>query len=102
ATGRGAALAAGSGPRHLVFGLGERFAYVINELTSTITVFACGDDGSLREVQTEAPWAGKAATFHTGAEIEVHPNGRWLYASNRGYDSIVTCAIDAVSGRLLK
>jgi 6-phosphogluconolactonase len=91
----------GSGPRHLVFRPDGRFAYVINELNSTVTSFAYdADQGRLRELATvstlPAGFDGKSA----GAEIAVEPSGRWLYTSNRGHDSVVRFAIDPEAGTL--
>jgi 6-phosphogluconolactonase len=79
----------GAGPRHLVFGPGERRAYVINELASTVTTMAWdATNGRLTpgaSVTTlPADFSGKSTT----AEIALHPNGSVLYGSNRGHDSI--------------
>jgi 6-phosphogluconolactonase len=99
-TAAGAAVVpAGSGPRHVVFGADGRFMYVINELTCTLSVIpydAAG--GEMRDIQTIAVWPEKEGA--SGAEIEVHPNGRLLYASNRGVDSIAVCEIDGGTGKL--
>jgi 6-phosphogluconolactonase len=79
----------GSGPRHLAFHPKADFACVINEMLSTISVFArTPATGALRLAQTistlPADFSGKSST----AEIFVHPNGKFLYGSNRGHDSI--------------
>jgi len=98
-----AALAPGSGPRHLSFHPGGRYLYVINELALTVTVFARDvATGGLTEVQTISTLpAGQAAdpAFST-AEVVVHPSGKFLYGSNRGHDSIVVYAIDQATGTL--
>jgi len=91
----------GSGPRHLTFRPDGRFAYLLNELSSTIVVFAYEPrHGVLKEDQTistlNPDFAGKSAA----AEIAVHPSGKFLYASNRGDDSIAVFAIDAKKGTL--
>ena len=96
-----AALPPGSGPRHLAFGKSGAFAYVIGELSSTVTAFAYdAAQGSLKSVQTvptlPAGFAGKSYP----AEIAVSPDGRFLYGSNRGHDSIASFAIDAATGLL--
>jgi 6-phosphogluconolactonase len=78
----------GSGPRHLSFHPNEKFAFVINELDSTITAieYNNGSFKKLNSVKTlPTDFTGQNAT----AEIEVHPNGRFIYGSNRGHDSIV-------------
>jgi len=106
-----ASLAAGAGPRHLVFHPDGRFAYVVNELDLTVTAFAYdADAGELTEVQTIStlpdsvtarpnPSAGYPAGYST-AEIQVHPSGRFLYASNRGHDTIAVFTIDQETGEL--
>jgi 6-phosphogluconolactonase len=95
------ALAPGSGPRHFAFHPGGRFAYVINEMLSTVTAFRYeGSKGTLTAVQTIGTlpegWQGSSST----AEVVVHPNGRFLYGSNRGHDSLAIYAIDGATGRL--
>ena len=85
----------------MAFHPNRRFAYVINEMSNTITVFSRGEDGgSLTEVEevTTLP-AGYAETTHT-SDIHLSSDGRFLYGSNRGHDSIAAFAVDAVSGRL--
>lgn len=94
-------VAPGSGPRHFAFHPDGRHAYVINELTSTVVAFDYdAKAGTLREIQTlsalPADWSGKSWAAH----ILVHPSGRFLYASNRGHDSIAIFAIDEKTGRL--
>lgn len=96
-----AMLQPGSGPRHLAFHPNGRFAYVINELRSTVTVFAYDPKkGSLKELQTVSALPKDFTGNSTCAEIAVHPNGKSLYASNRGHDSIVVFAIDSRKGTL--
>ncbi len=97
----GAALPAGSGPRHLAFHPDGRRVYVINELLSTVAVFGYrGDRGVLEAGQTvstlPAGWQGRSTT----AEVVVHPSGRWLYASNRGHDSLAVFKVSAADGSL--
>jgi 6-phosphogluconolactonase len=93
----------GSGPRHFAFHPSERFAYVINEMTCTVTAFACdANAGRLETLQTittlpEGVTAGRGLST---AEVQVHPSGRFLYGSNRGHDSITVFAIDEATGRL--
>jgi 6-phosphogluconolactonase len=95
-TGEPAVLPPGSGPRHAAFGNGDRFIYVINELTYTLSVFS--NDNPPREIETIRVWEDKPNA--SGAEIEIHPNGKFLYASNRVHDSIAICSIDRNTGRL--
>jgi len=97
-----AAVRPGAGPRHLAFRRDGRFVFVVNELASTLSAFAFDPRrGALAEVETVSTLpAGFAGTNNTCAEVAVHPNGRFVYASNRGHDSIVTFAVDPASGRL--
>jgi 6-phosphogluconolactonase len=91
----------GSGPRHLAFHPSGRYAYVINELTSTVTVFAYdAAKGELAPIETVTSLPeGFQGTSYT-AELEVSRDGRFLYGSNRGHDSLVAYRIDPASGRL--
>ena len=91
----------GAGPRHLSFGKDGRNAYVINELDSTVVAYAYRpSDGALTPIQavTVLPqgYMGEA----TAAEVRVHPNGRFVYGSGRGPDTIAVFAVDAASGTL--
>ena len=91
----------GAGPRHFTFHPNGRFAYVINELDSTITAFAYQSArGALRPVQTVPTLPGGFSGASTCAEVLVSPSGKYLYGSNRGHDSIVVFAIDGRTGRL--
>ena len=97
-----ASLAPGAGPRHIAFHHGGKVLYVVNELNATVTAFTydplAGQIGkTLQTISTEPPgYTGP----HSTAEIAVHPSGRFLYASNRGYNSIVGYRIDPTTARL--
>jgi 6-phosphogluconolactonase len=96
-----APLTPGAGPRHMVFRPDGRFAYVINELHSTVTAFGYdAEAGALRELQTVSSLPRHFDRANTGAEIDVHPSGRFLYVSNRGHNSVVLFRIDAAAGTL--
>ncbi len=98
-----AALPPGSGPRHLVFHPGNRFAYVINEMLCTMTAFRYdAARGTLTEFQTIStlPPGEPVPKGTSTAELQVHPSGKFLYGSNRGHDTIVVYAIDAATGQL--
>jgi 6-phosphogluconolactonase len=91
----------GAGPRHIAFRPDGRFAYVINELDSTITAFAYDAAvGSLRELQSVSTLPPSFDGSNTTAEIAVHPNGKFLYGSNRGHDSVSLFEIDEDEGTL--
>ena len=87
----------GVGPRHLVFHPTQDLLYVINELAATISVIAyeraTGRFGELQQsVATEAlPYVGE----HLSAAIALHPSGKFLYASNRGQNSVACFALRA-------
>ena len=91
----------GSGPRHFVFSHDGKFVYVINEIGGTITVFHyVATNAAMTEVQTISTLPKDFATNNTAAEIALHPNGKFLYASNRGHDSIAVFAVDRETGKL--
>ena len=78
------------------------YAYVVNELRFTVTVFAYSwKEGSLTELQTASTLPKDFAGTSTCAEIAVHPNGRFLYAANRGHDSIAVFVIDRRNGTII-
>ena len=96
-----AKVAPGAGPRHFAFHPSARFAYVINELDSTVTAFRYdAKGGALTSVETVSTLPDGFDGQNTTAEIEVHPSGRFLYGSNRGHDSIVIFAVDGEKGTL--
>jgi 6-phosphogluconolactonase len=96
-----ARLEPGAGPRHMVFRPDGRFAYVINELSSTVTTFAYDRErGVLRDVQTVSTLPEHFDGVSTGAEIDVHPSGKWVYASNRGHNSVALFDVDPAKGTL--
>jgi 6-phosphogluconolactonase len=92
----------GVGPRHLVFNSSGKFVYVINELSSTITVYSYAlRDGAMAPLQTISTLPGGFAGLNTAAEVVLHPSGKFLYASNRGDDnSIAVFAADPKKGTL--
>lgn len=101
APGAGATLPAGAGPRHLAFHPNGRYAYVVSELGSAVTSFQYD---RVRGALT-APHALPAAPpgfrgENLPAEIAVHPSGRFVYASNRGHDSIAVFRVDPATGQL--
>ncbi len=96
-----AIVAPGAGPRHFTFHPEGRHAFVINELNSTITAFTYNPDtGSLVETNTLSTLPGNFSGDNYCADIHVHPNGRWVYGSNRGHDSIVIARFDAAANDL--
>ena len=91
----------GAGPRHLTFHPNGQRAYLMNELNSTVTALAYDTaTGQFRELQTLSALPADYAGANSCADIHVAPNGRFLYASNRGHNSIAVFRIDQASGTL--
>ena len=91
----------GAGPRHFAFHSNGRWAYNINELDSTMSVFTYdGARGTLKELQTVVTLPAGFSGKNSCAEVQVAPSGRFLYGSNRGHDSIVAFSIDQTTGKL--
>lgn len=91
----------GAGPRHFTFHPNNKFAFLINELDSTIVSLAYdAKRGTLQEIQTVSalPEDYRGASFC--ADIHVSPNGKFLYGSNRGHDSLAAYRIDEKTGNL--
>ena len=85
----------GTGPRHLVFHPNGKFAYLVGELTSEIVVLAYNAaDGSFKTVQTVSSIPDTHTTFNSGSAVRVTEDGRFLYSSNRGHNSIAVYAIN--------
>jgi 6-phosphogluconolactonase len=91
----------GAGPRHIAFAPSGRFMYAVNELSSTVAVFACeSGQGALVRKQTVPTLPKGFAGKNTAAEIAVDAAGRFLYVSNRGDDSLAVFGIDPDDGHL--
>ena len=91
----------GAGPRHLAFHPNGRLACLINELDSTL--ISCAWDarqGEFREIQTVPTLPESFKGTNYCADVHFHPNGRFVYGSNRGHDSLAIWRIDPQSGRL--
>jgi len=91
----------GSGPRHVRFHPNGKWIYVINEMGCSISCFNWDSDkGTLIEFQNISTLPKDFTNTSTCAELEIHPNGKFLYCSNRGHNSIAVFAIDQISGQL--
>ncbi|RNI31479.1 lactonase family protein [Rufibacter latericius] len=92
----------GAGPRHLTFHpKNKRFAYVINELNSTLTTFTYNpDNGTLTEVETVPTLPVGYTGENACADIHVSADGKFLYGSNRGHNSIVVFSINQDTNKL--
>lgn len=96
-----AKLPPGTGPRHVAFAPNNKFVYVVDELNSTVTAFTYDAQGGvLSQIQTISTLPAGFSGANDAAEIHIHPNGKFLFASNRGHDSIVVFSIDQHNGKL--
>ncbi len=85
----------GSGPRHMDFHPTKDIAYVMNELNNSVSVLNYEpDSGTLTEFQTLTSLPASFNEWNSTADIHVHPNGKFLYSSNRGHNSIASFSID--------
>ncbi len=89
----------GSGPRHFTFHPNGRFAYVIQEMSSTITGFTY-KSGALNAFQTVKTLPDDYTGRKWSADIHISPDGRFLYGSNRAHESLAIFSIDQKTGRL--
>ena len=94
----------GGGPRHMRFSTDGKFIYLLNELTLSVTTFAWdAAKGTAKTLTTEpalSEQVKEGETFNSSAEILVHPNGRFVYSSNRGHDSVSVYRATPKSGKL--
>jgi 6-phosphogluconolactonase len=94
----------GGGPRHMKFHTSGQFVYVLNELSLSVTAFSYdANQGRMTAMQTipTVPEEVKAKEmFASASEIRVHPSGKFVYAANRGHDTITAFRIDQKSGLL--
>lgn len=95
------AVAAGVGPRHFLFSPGARFAYLVCEMGSRVIAFSYdAAHGSLHPIQAISTLPSNYKGADASAEIQMDPQGRHIYVSNRGHDSIAVFSIDRRSGKL--
>jgi len=91
----------GAGPRHLTFHPEGHWAYLENELNSTVTALAYdAQAGTFREIQTLSTLPAGFTGENSGADVHVSPDGRFLYTSNRGDNSLAVFSIAPADGRL--
>jgi 6-phosphogluconolactonase len=91
----------GAGPRHLTFHPNGRWAYLENELGSTVSALTYdAKAGAFQEIQTQTQLPASFAGENSGADVHISPDGRFVYTSNRGDNSLAVFAIDGGSGRL--
>jgi 6-phosphogluconolactonase len=97
----GAKVKGGLGPRHFALHPGHKFAYGLNEMGSAVTAFAYdAATGAMKELETVSTLPADFHGSSNSAEIQLDPKGSFVYASNRGHDSITVFAIDQKTGKL--
>lgn len=92
--------AKGAGPRHFQFNTDKSFLYVINELDATVTVYERDDEGSYNPIQTENTLAPDWKGGKSCADIHLSPDGKFLYGSNRGENTIVIFSVNNKTGKI--
>lgn len=91
----------GCGPRHIDFHPNGKFAYIITELSSEIIALEYSPSKcNFREIQYISTLPDSYNNENLGGAIHISPDGHYLYASNRGHDSIAVFSIDSLSGKL--
>lgn len=95
-----AALKPGTGPRHATFSHDGNFMYVLGEMQSSVTVFKNDARETFRQVQRISALPDGFSGRNDAAEIAIHANGKFLYTSNRGHESIAVFTIDPKTGTL--
>jgi len=91
----------GAGPRHFAFAPSGRFVYLINEIGSSVTAFSFDERrGTLAKLETVSTLPKDFKGANDCAEIAVSRDGRFLYGSNRGHNSVAVFAIDPGKGTL--
>ena len=96
-----ASVAPGSGPRHTAFDPRGRYVYAINQTANSIVRFGWNSDrGVLTQFETISTLPEGFKGENTGSEILMHPSGKFLYATNRGNNSVAVFSVQADTGRL--
>lgn len=92
----------GGGPRHFAIHPSQKYAYVNNEITSSVTAFRLdAEKGQLESFQNISTLS-RPHDGNSTAEIQVHPSGKFLYVSNRGHNSIAVFSINGRTGNLAR
>lgn len=99
-----AASVPGGGPRHMRFSADGKFIYLLNELSLSVSTFAYDAGNGTASLVSTTPALSEEAkakeAFNSAAEILVHPNGKFVWSSNRGNDSITCYSADPATGKL--
>ena len=92
----------GSGPRHLAFHPTLKVVYVVNELSSAVSVVVLNKDGSFTTLETVSALPSGYEKPNTCADIHISKDGRFLYASNRGFNSVAIFSVNPKNGRIVQ
>ena len=99
-----AAISPGGGPRHMKFHPNGKWAYVLHELDWKVTLFDydadAGKMSARQTIETVSREEMAKEKFKSCSEIRVHPSGKFVYAANRGHDTITAFRVDQDSGEL--
>ena len=94
----------GGGPRHMRFSTDGKFIYLLNELSLSVTTFAWdAKKGTAKTTHHHSRHLEKVKageSFNSAAEILVHPNGQFVYSSNRGHDTVSVYQANPKTGKL--
>jgi 6-phosphogluconolactonase len=93
-------MAEGAGPRHLTFHPSKNLIYVLNELNNTITSISKSDSGACQIVSSLSTLPDGFSEYSNAADIHISLDGKFLYASNRGHDSIAIFKVNSADGSL--
>ncbi len=94
------ALVPGAGPRHLAFHPNKKWVYVVNELNSSVSLVKRGDNGEFEIIQIITTLPETYKQQNSCADIHVSPDGKFVYASNRGHNSLVIFKVNGENGEL--
>jgi len=95
------ATAPGAGPRHLEFNPSQPVVYVINEDGDTVVTYTLDAAGTLTAIDTQPTLpTGADGASNFCADLHISPDGKFLYGSNRGHDSLAIYAVDGATGKL--
>jgi len=95
------AMEPGAGPRHIAFHPNGELAYVINELNSTVSSIKKNQQGNYEILESKSTLPTDYSGENSTADIHISPDGKFLYASNRGHNSIAIFQIDDESGKII-
>ena len=90
-----------AGPRHIAFHPNGKYLYVLNELDNTVGLVSISESGALRMGKAVSMLPKGYTDFNKGADIHVSNDGRFVYASNRGHNSIAIFEVDMKDGSLM-